>query len=101
MVSEDLLFYVRQQTKRGYTHEQLEPVMMEQGYSINDINDAFDAVSPGAIKERNVFVGLLLTIFTLGFYTFYWIASTTKELKANQTDAPSVHLLWLLILFPI
>lgn len=101
MVSEDLIYYVRQQKKNGYVESQLKPVMIDQGYSEQDIEDAFDATTPGAIKERNVVVGLLLTIFTFGFYSFYWLASTSRELKENDADAPSPHLFWLLILFPI
>lgn len=51
-----------------------------------------------AVKERNPWVVLLLSLITLGIYGIYWIVATTNELREKSDEAPSP---WLLLLFLI
>ena len=47
------------------------------------------------IKKRNLFVGFLLTVITLGFYVLYWLVKTKHEINALGGKIPTA---WLLII---
>ena len=42
---------------------------------------------PGAIKERNSGVVVVLSLVTCGVYALYWLFKTSEELKAATNDA--------------
>jgi hypothetical protein len=51
------------------------------------------------IKERNMWVQILLMIVTFGLYAFYWFYQTATELKSVASDQEASPGLWTVFLF--
>lgn len=47
------------------------------------------------VKNRNLFIGFLLSVITLGFYILYWFVSTKKEINEQGGQIPTS---WLIII---
>ncbi len=51
------------------------------------------------IKNRNMFIQVLLTIITLGIYTIYWFYQISMEMKNIANDTNASPALWTVLLF--
>lgn len=51
------------------------------------------------IKDRNMWLQILLVIVTFGLYTFYWFYQTATELKSVAADEQASPGLWTVLLF--
>lgn len=51
------------------------------------------------IKNRNLFVQIILMVFTFGLYAVYWFYQTAKELKQLSNDADTSPALLTVLLF--
>jgi len=54
------------------------------------------------VKYRNPWLVVVFYVISLGFYSIYWLVSTSRELRGLNCKAPSgYHLLVTIILMPI
>lgn len=51
------------------------------------------------VKERNMWVQVLLMIVTFGLYAIYWFYQTSVEMRAITKDADASPSLWTVLLF--
>jgi hypothetical protein len=127
MVNQQIIDYIKTQESAGYSEEQLKKVLLDNGYNETDINEAIAFVNSSKkepinspqptpnsnketvpsnnatvtpIKKRNVWVVILLSLFTFGIYFIIWTVQTTKELRGNTKSAPNPLILFL-ILIPV
>lgn len=95
MVNEEIVEYIQDEEKEGYTDKELKKILIsEGGWSEQEVDEAIkhahneDLVHKDKkchIKERNPWLIITFSIITLGIYGIYWMVSTTNEL-INKTD---------------
>ncbi len=51
-----------------------------------------------SVKERNMWLQVLLMIVTFGIYSFYWFYQTAQELKMLAKDEEASPTLWTVLL---
>lgn len=123
MANPQLVDYIRTQLAQGYTIQQLKTVMMQSGYTsqeidyaisltnhkppssvpqqkqqIKDSNKQINNSGSSKIKKRNPFLVFLFSFITLGIYSIFWFVYTTNELKSRTKSAPNPLLLWLMLI---
>lgn len=52
-----------------------------------------------SVKNRNMFVQVLLMVVTFGFYAIYWFYQTASEMKTVTNDQGAQPGLWTALLF--
>ncbi|MFW6450235.1 MAG: DUF4234 domain-containing protein [Nanoarchaeota archaeon] len=106
MLGQQIVNYIQEQEKNGYTAEQIRNVLIQNGYNEQQVDETLNYVhqqasqtnqpgQTGGIKKRNIVLVYIFMFITFGIYHIYWLVSTKNEINSLGAKIPTG---WLLII---
>src|SRR3989344_725304 len=94
MANQDLLNYITNSKRSGIGEDKMRQNLKDTGWQEADINDAFNSAdnlkSPSLLSKKNIVIGSLVLLVTIGASSYYFLFFNSPNLQPSDATPSSV-----------